>query len=277
MLTKGATRSAGACAPPQNPVLFCNPLRVAVAGACAPGRRLRREAFLAGGPAGPGQRRIRRAAPMKSAAVAVVDTDAGFRDLCSTLEGRGVRDQATRRPFFDAGQDVPAAPSLIKWNCRGWTGGRCCGPARQPRDAGGGPRRRLRGRRRRESWRASRPGPTSSSGALRPGARIYLSRSCGGSSGHALNVVELGELRMDLDARTASSAGKPSSSRAAEFDLRPISAPARARPDPRGPPRRRLGRIGLRPHRRQTSKPSAASSRPGKRLETVVNIGYLLR
>lgn len=225
---------------------------------------------------------------MKGRTVAVVDADASFRDsMRAMLVARGLRADgyATAGRFFDAlVKSVPAA-AFVSMELPGMDGREVLRVLRANKET-----REVilvavsRGRRRRSEVIAG----------FEAGADEFLEAPFDPEllaarlesllrrrpAPVAANVVELGEVRLDLDARTAVLAGKPVKLTRLEFDLTAYLLRQRGRVLTRGA---LLGAVW---------GPSASGTRTvdkhvealrrklpplAKKLTTVVNVGYLLR
>ena len=225
---------------------------------------------------------------MKGAAVAVVDADAGFREsLLKLLGGRGVpgTGYATAGRFFDAlVKDVPVA-AFVSMELPGMDGREVLRVLRANRETRGVILIAVsRGRRRREEVLAGFEAGADEflEAPFDPEVLVARLESLLRRRAPAAveNAIELDGLRLDLDARTAANAGKAVKLTRLEFDLAAYLLRQRGRVLTRGT---LLGAVW---------GPSASGTRTvdkhveairrklpalAKRLETVVNIGYLLR
>ncbi|TBR20945.1 response regulator transcription factor [bacterium] len=225
---------------------------------------------------------------MKGAAVAVVDADAKLRAaLLALLEARGMRASgfATAGRFFDAlVKDVPAA-AFVSMELPGMDGREVLRVLRANKET-----RAVvlvavsRGRRRREEVVAG----------FEAGADEFLEAPFDPEllaarlesllrrrpEAPKADVVELDGLRLDVDARTVLLAGKPVKLTRLEFDLAAYLVRQRGRVLTRGA---LLGAVwGVSGSGTRTVDKHVESLRRklpplAKRLDTVVNVGYLLR
>lgn len=225
---------------------------------------------------------------MKGAAVAVVDADAKFRtSLLTLLSARGMRGVGypTAGRFFDAlAGDVPAA-AFVSMELPGMDGREVLRVLRANKETRGVVLFAVsRGRRRRsEVVEGFEAGADEFLEApfdpefLAARLESLLRRR---PAPPAANVVELDGLRLDLDARSAALAGKPVKLTRLEFDLAAYLVRQRGRVLTRGA---LLGAVwgvsgsGTRTVDKHVEAIRRKLPPVAKRLDTVVNVGYLLR
>ena len=225
---------------------------------------------------------------MKGVVVAVVDADGAFREgLSALLKAKGLSPKAyaTAGRFFDDLTKAAPAAAFVSMELPGMDGREVLRVLRANRET----RRMIlvavsRGRRRREEVLAG----------FEAGADEFLEAPFEPELFAArleslmrrrpqppkANVVEAGDLRLDLDARTAAVAGKPVKLTRLEFDLAAYLACQRGRVLTRGAILGAVwGESGS--GSRTVDKHIEALRRKlpsfTQNLETVVNVGYLLR
>lgn len=225
---------------------------------------------------------------MKGASVAVVDADPALRDgLVALLVERGFKATAyaTAGRFFDALVKATPAAAFVAMELPGMDGREVLRVLRANKET-----RSVvlvavsRGRRRRSEVVSG----------FEAGADEFLEAPFDPEllaarlesllrrvpAARAADVVELGEVRLDLDARTAALSGKPVKLTRLEFDLAAYLLRQRGRVLTRGA---LLGAVWGQPgsNTRTVDKHVESLRRKlpslAKRLETVVNVGYLLR